>query len=269
MDVRAYLDRIGFEGQPAPDRATLDAIHSRHLLAIPYENLDVQLGSALTTSPQAAFDKLVNRRRGGWCYEMNGTLGLALEVIGFRVTRMAGGVMRSASGDAAVGNHLVLKVDLPEGPVIADAGFGDGSLLPFDLKEGPFRANGFDFDLERLPDGWWRLNNHPRGGAPNFDFRTELAEEALLSERCQFLQTSEASPFVQNLVVQIHRPGGLTLLRGRVLKTIDGEAESETLLDSASALTDALGDVFGLDAPEAAGLWEKVVRRHDALFAGS
>ena len=115
MELSAYLDRIGFEGRPVPDRATLEAVQRLHLLAIPYENLDVQLGRPLTTSPAAAVDKLVTRRRGGWCYEMNGVLGWALAEIGFRVTRLTGAVMRSMAGDANIGNHLVLRVDLEDG----------------------------------------------------------------------------------------------------------------------------------------------------------
>src|SRR5262245_9960527 len=209
VDLPAYLARIGFIGEARPDRATLEQAHRGHLLSIPYENLDVQLGRPLTTSPDAAFRKLTIGRRGGWCYEMNGTLGAALSAIGFKVTRLAGAVMRSAMGDANLGNHLVLLVDLPEGPVIADVGFGDGPIGPFDLAAGRFRSGLFDFELEDLKDGWWRLHNHPFGGAPNFDFQPQAADEAVLAARCDFLQSNEASPFVQNLVAQIHRPDGL------------------------------------------------------------
>ena len=70
--------RIGFSGVARPDLATLRAIHRGHALGISYENLDVQLGRPLSTSPAEAFDKIVRRRRGGWCYEMNGLMGAAL-----------------------------------------------------------------------------------------------------------------------------------------------------------------------------------------------
>ena len=267
VDLPAYLARIGFSGQARPDRATLEAVHRRHLLSIPYENLDVQLGRPLITSPEVAFQKLVASRRGGWCYEMNGTLGVALAAIGFSVTRLAGAVMRSAMGDANLGNHLVLKVDLPAGPVIADVGFGDGPIGPFDLRAGRFRSGLFDFELEDLGDGWWRMHNHPYGGAPNFDFQPQAADERVLSARCDFLQKSETSPFVQNVVAQIHREDGLRLLRGRVLRTVTADGASDHLLGSAEELIGVLHEDFGLDVPEAAGLWPKIVARHEALFA--
>ena len=74
----------------ATDLATLKALHRAHLLAIPYENLDVQMGRRRTTSPAEAYEKIVGEKRGGWCYEMNGTFGWALKEAGFKVTRLAG-----------------------------------------------------------------------------------------------------------------------------------------------------------------------------------
>ena len=94
MDLPAYLQRIQFRGEPRPDLATLKALHRQHLLHIPYENLDVQLGRPLDLDPAAAFDKLVRRRRGGWCYEMNGLLRWALETVGFEVLPMTGAIRR-------------------------------------------------------------------------------------------------------------------------------------------------------------------------------
>ena len=266
MDLAAYLDRIGFAGQARPDLATLKAVHCAHLLAIPYENLDVQLGRPLTTDPAAAFDKIVGRRRGGWCYEMNGLLGWALEEIGFSVTRMSGAVAREVRGDDAAGNHLILKVDLDGEAWMADAGFGDGPLGPFRISPGAFRDGHFDFDLARLPDGWWRLTNHPRGGAPSFDFRDEPADETVLADKCQWLQTAPESGFVQNAVAQRHRPEGLAILRGRTLRMLLPDETTERQIGSADEYVRVLSDVFALDLPEAADLWPAILARHEALF---
>ena len=69
-----------------------------HLLAIPYENLDIHLGRRVTLDPDATFDKLVDDRRGGWCFEMNGLLGRVLETLGFEVRYLSGAVGRAAHG---------------------------------------------------------------------------------------------------------------------------------------------------------------------------
>lgn len=267
MDLQAYLDRIGFEGTPRPDLATLRALHSRHLLAIPYENLDVQLGRPVNRDPDAAFEKLVGRRRGGWCYEMNGLLGAALDAVGFSVTRLAGGVHRMLRGDEMVGNHLVLLVDLKGDPWIADVGFGDGPLEPYPLKEGAFRSAGFDFRLEMPDNRWWRFHNHPYG-APTFDFTTAPADPALLEACCQRLQTAPDSNFVLNAVVQRHVPSGLLQTRGRAFRRVSPSGDiADHLIGSADEYVEILGREFDVDLPEAAGLWPGICARHDALFA--
>jgi N-hydroxyarylamine O-acetyltransferase len=267
MDLQAYLDRIGFEGTPRPDLATLRALHRRHLLAIPYENLDVQLGRPVTRDPADAFAKLVGRRRGGWCYEMNGLLGAALDAVGFKVTRLAGGVHRMVRGDEMVGNHLVLLVHLDGEPWIADVGFGDGPLEPYPLREGAFRVAGFDFRLERLDPTWWRFHNHP-WGAPTFDFTTSPADADQLEARCRWLQTAPDSNFVLNAVVQRHVPDGLLQLRGRGFRRVSPSGDiQDRLIGSPEAYVALLADEFGLDLPEAADLWPRICARHDELFA--
>src|SRR5262245_34213020 len=122
MKLAAYLDRIRFEGPVRPDLDTLRRVHLAHRLAVPFEDLDGQLLRPLTTSFPQAFDKIVTRRRGGWCYEQNGVLGWALQEMGFDVQRLSAGVMREKLGDAQLGNHLCVLVMLDQ-PYLADVGF--------------------------------------------------------------------------------------------------------------------------------------------------
>jgi N-hydroxyarylamine O-acetyltransferase len=267
MDLEAYLDRIGHAGPVRPDLATLRALHRAHLLAIPYENLDVQLGRPLTTEPAAAYDKIVNRRRGGWCYEMNGLFAWALDQVGFKVTRMAGGAMRELRGDAAVGNHLVLLVELDGERWIADVGFGDGMPDPFPLAVGPLAAEGFAFRLETIEDGWWRFHNHEFGGAKSFDFQVAPANPALLAEKCAWLQSWEESTFRLNLIAQRWRGPEILQLLGRRFRSIRPGGADERLLGSADELVCVLRDDFTLDVPEVAALWPRVVARHEQVQA--
>jgi N-hydroxyarylamine O-acetyltransferase len=270
MDVAAYLRRIGVKEFPPSNLAGLRTLHRAHLLAIPFENLDVQLGRRITTDIAPIYEKIVERRRGGWCYEMNGLFGWALRELGFAVTRMAGGVMRETMADFMVGNHLVLKVELPEGPYVADVGFGDGPIEPFPITVHAFNDGRFPFALSHPEPEWWRFHNHPHGGAKSFDFRLHAAEESLLAERCAFLQSAETSPFVQNLVCQRYTPEGLVILRGRVLRRITGAGVgAEESLESGPELISTLREMFDLDVPEALGLWPKIAARHAALFGNS
>jgi len=264
VNLQAYLDRVKFTGKPKVDLDTLRRLHRGHVENIPYENLDVQFGREVSRNPEAIFDKLVTRRRGGWCYEMNGLLSWVLRDIGFDVTHMAGGVMRAAVGDDQVGNHLVLQVQLDR-PYIADVGFGDGLIEPAPLDQGPVRQSLFAFALEDLGDDWWRFHNDPRGAAASFDFQSKRADEALLDDKCAWLQSSPVSPFVQNAVVQRHLPDGFAVMRGRILKTMGADVQTRQI-ESARDYAVTLERVFALSLPEAEELWPKIDARHAELF---
>lgn len=267
--LQGYLDRIGFPGRPRVDFESLRLLHRQHLLTIPYENLDVQLGRPVGFDIDAIYDKLVARRRGGWCYEMNGLLAWALETIGFSITRLAAGVLRAHRGDAAVGNHLAICVELPGSEVayLADVGFGDGALEPVALTPGPFQQRGFDFVLEPLTDGWWRFHNHPHGGAASFDFQRAPADPQVLAQQCQLLQTAPESPFTQLVIAQRHVAGGLAALRGRILTEVQPGALYRRELVDARDFGGVLRDVFDIDEPAAQGLWPRVVESHARFLA--
>jgi len=268
MDIDAYLARIDLAERPASTLAGLSALHRAHLRAVPYEDLDVQLGRPVGLEIAPIYDKIVRRRRGGWCYEMNGIFGWALGELGFDVTRVTGAVTRDMLGGMAEGNHLVLHVALPEGSYVADVGFGDGPLDPVKVVEGPFESAGFEFGLARLDEDWWRLTNHPKGAAPTFDFNLNRAEESLLAAGCQTLQTWDQSPFVQNAVAQRHTPEGLVILRGRTLRRLTPHDRTDRLIADAADFVETLEQDFGLDLPEAVTLWPKVVARHEAVMSG-
>jgi N-hydroxyarylamine O-acetyltransferase len=266
MQLAAYLERIGFRGAPGSDLTTLRELHRRHLLSIAYENLDVLLGAPLDLDPGRIFDKLVTRRRGGWCYEMNGLFGWALTEIGFKVTRLAGAVVRDRLGDAMIGNHLVLLVELDR-LYVADVGFGDGLFEPVPLREGEIKQRGFVSRFARADGGWWRYHNHQHGGAPAFDFTAQAADESVLAERCRILQSDPASPFTQNAVVQRHVREGIEVLRNSLRFSVRPDGVERRVLKSAEDYVRELRDVFDVDLPEAARLWPLAEARGRAMLA--
>jgi len=267
LQLREYLHRVGFSGEPRPDLDTLKRLHRGHLAAISYENLDVQLGRRVGFDPAAVFDKLVRSKRGGWCFEMNGLLAWALEQIGFRVMRVAGAVGRDVRGDGSIGNHLALIVDLDR-PYLADVGFGDGLIEPTPLVEASLRQEFFEFRLQRLdeegPDGWWRFHNHRYGGAPSFDFQLSPARSEVFERQSDWLQTAPESGFVQNSVCQRFHGGELSILRGKVLKVIGEHGVSQRTIEDFADYREVLGRRFGLELPDLGFLWHKVSERHEA-----
>src|SRR6516162_8458964 len=129
LDLNGYFDRIGYRGVAEPNLDVLRGLVTAHTQTIPFENLDPLMGVAVDDlSPEALTDKLVRRRRGGYCYEHNGLLGYVLAEVGFRVRRLAGRVtwMRPPDAPISARTHTVLAVTFPgsHGSYLVDVGFG-------------------------------------------------------------------------------------------------------------------------------------------------
>src|SRR5246127_5774764 len=129
LDLAGYFERIGYSGGAEPTLEVLQDLVTAHTQAIPFENLDPLLGVPIDDlSPEALTDKLVRRRRGGYCYEHNGLMGYVLAEVGFRVRRLAGRVIWMLPPDAPLPaqTHTVLAVTFPgsQGSYLVDVGFG-------------------------------------------------------------------------------------------------------------------------------------------------
>ena len=268
MNLSSYLARIGCRRAPRPDIATLRMLQRAHTLSVPFENLDVQLGRRITTDVRDAYDKIVLRRRGGWCYEQNGLFGWALSEIGFEVTRVAAAVMRTKRGDVSEANHLALLVRTPDTDAtwLADVGFGGSLLEPIRLEDSEHLHEPFRLGLRRLDDGHWQFWENAGDGEFSYDFRPEAASEDALVRKCEFLQTDPDSSFVLNLVAQSRTPVRHSTLRGRVLTCYDADGAVTRTLESPDQLVHILTAEFGLQVPEIAGCWPKIVARHEQLF---
>jgi N-hydroxyarylamine O-acetyltransferase len=254
FDLDAYLDRIGLGGRPDPTLATLRVIIGAHCMAIPFENIDVLLGRPPKLDVQSLQAKLVREKRGGYCFEQNLLLRTGLRALGFTANGMIARVVRGSPADAPrVACHMVVRVDLPEGPFLVDAGFGNLTptaplaMRPAIEQETPHELMrllpiGSDLVLQaRLGDTWenqWRLCAH----SP-IDADYEVAN--------WFTATNPASIFVSNMIAARPGPHGVrhTFLNGRVSTRLpDGTVDRRELTDDAS-IADALLVTFGLALP--------------------
>jgi arylamine N-acetyltransferase len=133
LNVPAYLRRINYAGTAAPTPETLREVHRAHLFAVPFENLDIHIGRKIVCDEDTFLHKIVNERRGGFCYELNGAFAALLRALGFQVTLLSARVARSDGSDSPEFDHLTLRVDLDE-PWLVDVGFGDSFLEPLRLE---------------------------------------------------------------------------------------------------------------------------------------
>lgn len=267
LNIEQYLARIGLSSEPEPALDYLQTLQQAHLRAIPFENIDVQLGKRLTTDVAAAYEKIVVRGRGGWCYEQNGLFGWALQELGFDVTRMAAGVMRQERGAEVDGNHLCLLVKFAETgqEYLVDVGFGGSMIRPLLLRTCTEVQAPYTVGVRQLDDGSWRFWEDAGSGEFSYDFRREPASEAQLEDRCRHLQTDLSSGFVLNLVAELREKTTHKILRGRVFKVLSSKGTSERLIESAPELVDVLASEFHLDVPQVASLWPRIVKRHEEI----
>jgi len=251
---RDYLARLGFGGRPAATGDALRALHRAHLEQVPFENLAIHLGEPISLDEPALLDKIVGRRRGGFCYELNGTFALLLEWLGFRVVRAGASVYGGAGDDGPrLGppfDHLALLVQAPDGgPAwVADVGFGAHSSYPLHLELGVdqpdpggvflLRAAGDDgVDVEVVQDGSpvYRLERRPRSLA---DF----------GPTCWWQLTSPDSHFMHSTICSRLTLDGRVSISGRTLiRTRDGRRDEQQLPDDAAVLAayrDELGVVL-------------------------
>src|SRR5437763_9773497 len=124
MNVTAYLERINYHGPTAPTAETLGELHRAHMLAVPFENLDIHLGREIVLDDERLYAKIVERRRGGFCYELNGAFAALLRSLGFSVKKLAAGVARADGTFGPLFDHMALVVELEE-RWPASVGFGD------------------------------------------------------------------------------------------------------------------------------------------------
>lgn len=262
MDLDAYFDRIGYKGSPRVDEDTLFAIHAAHLTSIPYENLDIQLGQTKPLSENSFASRIVDQRRGGWCYEMNGLLSCALRQIGFQIDRLGAAVFREFAGDDTIGNHMVLLVHLDGHTLVADVGLGDGPLYPFPLEEHEWSENGFSFGLRRIEDEYWRFKNHEHGLAGSFDFQETARDLSWFGGQCDSLQTGTDSIFVQLAMTFRRDEYQIRTLRELTYIETEGAKKEERRIDNFEAYREVLVPMLTFDlGDDLERLWDHVSTR--------
>ncbi len=259
MDIEAYLRRIGFEGAREPSLETLRGLHRRHLYTVPFENLDIAFEVPIVLEPAKLYDKIVIRRRGGFCYELNGLFCGLLKALGFQASMLSGRVRRDDGGFGPEFDHMLLKVELPD-PWLADVGFGESFVDPIPLKAGAREyENGHVFGVT-CEDGVWQLYRRDSAGAqvPLYCFNESPHQLPDYLGMCKYHQISPESGFTRRRICTLARPEGRITLAGmRLIETKQGNRK-ETMLSGEDDLRNCLRDQFGLELGSATD-WPKLM----------
>jgi len=255
VDLDAYFERIGYDGAPRADLATLRALHELHPDAIPFEGLDVLTGRGVDLSPAAIDAKLITARRGGYCFEQNNLFRRVLTALGFEVEGLIARVVLMDAPGAPLGprTHMALKVMVGGEPWFADVGFGTCTLtepLRLVLEERQrtghedFRlhAVGRELQLEADMAGAWK---------PVYRASPDPAEQADYEAGNWWTSTHPTSLFRNNLLVTRATSEARYTLFNRRLTIRRPGAEAEQRELDAAGIARALAEVFQLPFEEA------------------
>ncbi|HET7743087.1 MAG TPA: arylamine N-acetyltransferase [Mycobacterium sp.] len=260
LDPAAYLTRIGYDGPTSPTEETLHALVAAHGRTIPFENLDPVLGVPVDElGPVVLEDKLVARRRGGYCYEHNGLFGFVLDALGFGVERITGRVvwMREPDAPLPAKTHQVLSVTVPgdDQPFLVDVGFGGQTLSsPIRLVVGPTQQtrhepyriveDGAQLMLSaQVRETWQSL----------YVFTTQPRPRIDLEVGSWYVSTHPSSIFVTGLTAALVTDDARYNLRGRNLAIHRANGSEKIRFDTAAQVLDVLAGTFGIDIDDLGG----------------
>ncbi|MGJ4948918.1 arylamine N-acetyltransferase family protein [Bradyrhizobium sp. HKCCYLS20291] len=255
FDLDKYLARIGYRGPRTPSFETLAGLQAAHVDAVAFEGIDPLLGRPVSIDLASVQAKIVDGRRGGYCFEQNALFKAALEAIGFAVTPLSARVRWRLDADAPLTprTHMMLKVDLPEGLYLADVGFGSClldtplRLLP-DVEQatamGTFRltiSDGLHWLAAKQPTGWRMMYV--------FDLAPQIHADYVLGN--WFTSTSPLTPFTSVLILErLTAEARYKLVNRRlVIEARDGEVRSEQVIETPEALGRVIDEVFGVSPP--------------------
>lgn len=247
-----YLARIGASRPREPSATALSDLMHRHLRHVPFENLSIHLGEPIRLDEESLLAKIVDRRRGGFCYELNGAFALLLTHLGYDVTLLAARVF----GDAGPGflyDHLTLRVPCRDssGDWLVDVGFGRFALAPVRLdvradqvdEAGVFRVvETGDGDLDVLVDAGPQL-------------RVEQRPRVLTDfvPTCWWHQTSPDSHFTQGPTCSLPTPDGRVTISGRTLVRTDPTGRHESVIEDDDDLVARYRELFGVELDQLPG----------------
>ncbi|WEK45083.1 MAG: arylamine N-acetyltransferase [Candidatus Sphingomonas colombiensis] len=268
FDLPAYLARVDLPEVPMPDADGLATLQRAHRLAIPFENLDVKLGRGIATDSASVFDKLVTRRRGGYCFEQNRLLLDALAALGFRARALLARVWLGMTEPQSL-THALSLVTIGGDDWIADAGFG-GSFAPvMPLADGAETEapDGTRHRLERDDEFGWMLlrdgvsaSSDGRGAGEgwqrqySFDLRPVYENDIVIGNR--WTSTAPESRFTQLTIASIVLPRGFATLTDRSYRRHSGGGDTSAEIVDPRVYRMRLSMMFGIDltAEEVAAL---------------
>jgi len=251
ISIDRYLERIGYSGSRSPTQDLLSALHLAHAETIPFENLDIHFGRPIRNDLEGLVDKLVVRRRGGYCFEQNGLFAAMLDGLGFRLRKVLGRATFGAPSPRPRG-HLLSLVEVGSRRWIADVGFGGYGLLepvPFEIGR-LHTAGGETYRIVHVETGGFELEmKETECWKSLYWFDETLCYPVDIDIMNFYHSYSPDSFFHQNRVVALARRGLRKTLTNGELKIIRGTTVESLKIKDEDAYRRVLTKDFGIELP--------------------
>lgn len=236
IDVDGYLKRIGCEREFVPSLKYLKVLHRNHLLHIPFENLDIHIGNEIILDIQKIYQKVIKRRRGGFCYELNGLFCHLLYNLGFDVKMISARVVDSDGSNPPEFDHLAVIVNIDGADWIADVGFGKSFLTPKELVTEKIQMdyNSFYKIIWSPIDNSYKLlsSNDSEDFKEEYLFTDKERQFVEFIGMCHYHQTAPDSHFRKQKMITLAKPNGrVTLTDNKLIITKLGKREELPILN--------------------------------------
>jgi len=230
MNIQQYLERINYVGSINLTFEVLSQLQKMHLMNVPFENLDIHNNTKIDLTN--LFDKIVTRKRGGFCYELNGLFYELLKEIGFSITMVSARVYDSKKDYSPEFDHMALIVKIENDNYLVDVGFGEFSLYPIKIElnketndpAGIFRIETFDEYYKVV-----EKRNTQGKFIPEYIFSENARQIEEFQDRCNYHQTNNESHFMQKRICSLPTKNGRTTLTGDTLKITENGDEREAI----------------------------------------
>lgn len=251
LDLPAYLRRIKYDGEIAPTREALEALHLAHATHIPFENLDILLGRPIALDLPSIQAKLVDQHRGGYCFEHNLLFAAVLRAFGFSLTKLAARV-RHRTTAVLPRTHMLLLVEAEGSRWVADVGFGgEGLLLPVPFGSGE-EVHHYAWTYRVIAEtssSWVLQSSRNDVWTDLYAFSLEPQQPIDYEIANHYMSTHPNSRFVQTLTVQLPGTDRRMILRNRELIEDRGEVGAGRTVVDDDELLEILRETFGLHFP--------------------
>jgi N-hydroxyarylamine O-acetyltransferase len=238
VNLDAYFERIGWRGSRAATPDVLAAILDRHMIAIPFENLDVLLGDKPRLDLGSLERKLVEHKRGGYCYEHATLFAAVLAELGFAVKTHSARVIMFTPRSSAPRTHMFLTV----GDLMLDPGFGGAA------PRVPVPVDGTPAGAHRLVREHGELvlyQDEKRLWTSTFEHDIPIDFEMAN----HFTATHPSSHFTQGIAMRAFIDGGEVRIRGRDVTVTRGIETQTFQLADRKQLRELVAQHFGFDVP--------------------